>query len=76
MDAGESFVGDGEAAEAMEPRERALNDPAGRPQATAVRCAARGEPRRNAAGLQRVAMRLRVVGPIPLDQCQRSRRSA
>lgn len=68
MDARPALVADGEAAEPVEPREGALDDPAGRAQATPMRGTPLGELRRDAALVEGVAVRLGVVGPVALDQ--------
>lgn len=52
----------------MEPRERALDDPAGAAEATAVRGVAARQLGADPAGLEIVPMRLRVVGAIALHQ--------
>ncbi len=52
----------------MQPGEGAFDHPAGPAEAAAVRRAALGELRRDAAVLELVAMRLRVVAPVALDE--------
>ena len=68
MDAGPALGPDGEAAEPMQRGQRALDHPACPAQATAVRPAALGELRRDAAVLELVAMGLRVVAAVALDE--------
>ena len=67
MDIGATFVADGEAAKAMEPRVRAFDDPAEDAEAAAVRRSAPREDRDDALRAQPVAMRLGVVAAIALD---------
>jgi hypothetical protein len=68
MHAGSTLVADIQPAKAVEPRHRAFDDPACAPQATAVVRPPSGQVRLNAAPLEFIAMRLRVVRPVPLDQ--------
>jgi len=67
MDIGAAFVADGEPSEAVQPREGALDDPATRPEATAVRGATTREDRDDAARPQAVPVRLRVVPAVALQ---------
>lgn len=60
------FVADIQPTESMQPRERAFDDPAGAPEAAAVRPIAAREDRRNAARPQFLAMALGVVPAIAL----------
>ena len=64
MDVGAAFVADGEPAEPVQPGEGALNDPAGRAQATAVRGPSAGEDGPDAAGPQAITTRLGVVAAV------------
>ena len=68
MDVIEAFVAHGEAAIAVEPRQRALDDPAGAPQAAAVADVAAREQRLNPARLEFGPVPLGVVAAIALDQ--------
>ena len=68
MDTGASLVAHGQAAKPMEPREGAFDDPAGPAQAAAVRRSSLRELRRDAPLLELVAMRLRVVPAVALDE--------
>jgi hypothetical protein len=67
MDIVASFVPDGEAAIAMEPRVRAFDDPARDAQAAAMRRPPTREDRDDALGVQTIAMGLGVVAPVPLE---------
>lgn len=79
MDARTAFVADIQAPKAMQPRERAFDDPPRAAETTAMRRATFRELRADAAPVERVAMGLRVVPAIPLHErglAQRSPRSA
>jgi hypothetical protein len=76
MDAGSTFVADVQPAKSVEPRHRAFDDPSCAPHATAVVGAPFGQVAVNAAPLEFVAMRLRVVRPVALDQLRFSNRPA
>ncbi len=67
MDIGAPFVADGEAAEAMEPRDRSFDDPPDDAEAAAMRCAAARDHRDNTLRVQPIAMRLRIVAAIALE---------
>ena len=75
MDVGAAFVADGEPAEPVQPGEGALNDPAGRAQATAVRGPSAGEDGPDAAGPQAVTMRLGVVAAVALERVRGAARA-
>ncbi len=62
------FVAHVEPAKPMEPGQRAFDDPSRAAQPTAVGRAALGELAGDPAAFQRVSMRLRIVGPVALDQ--------
>lgn len=68
MNTRSALVTHGQPAETVEPGDGPLDHPAGAPQATAVWRAAPRELRQDAAAVEGVAMRLRIVGPIALDQ--------
>ena len=70
MNAGPTFVPHIEAAKTMEPGQRAFHDPPRATEPTAMRRAALGELGLDPAALQRVAMRLRVVTPVSLNQAR------
>ena len=63
-----TFVTHGQAAKAMQPGQGALDDPSGLPEAAPVRAATLGKLRRDTARRQLVAMGLRVVAAIALDE--------
>ena len=67
MDIGASFVADREAAEAMEPRDCPFDDPPDDAEAAAMRGAAAREDGDDALREQPIAMRLRVVAAIALE---------
>jgi hypothetical protein len=52
----------------MEPRQRALDDPSRPAEPTAMRGPAFRELRLDAAAAEGVAMRLRIIAPVPLDE--------
>ena len=68
MHTGPTFVAHVEPAKSVKPGQRALHDPARASEAAAVRRPALGELRLDPASMQRVAMRLRIVSPVALDQ--------
>ena len=68
MDTRIAFVADRETAIAMQPGERAFDDPAGRAEPAARRRAPTREDGDDAAGPQPVAMGLRIVAAIPLQR--------
>ena len=68
MKAGAPFIADGQSAEAMQPRERALDHPPRAPEATAVRRAPLGEGCLNAPPVQGVTMGLGIVRAIALHE--------
>ncbi len=67
MDIGATFVSHDEPAKAMEPGQRALHHPAGHAEAAAMRRTPTGEDRHDALGAEPVAVRLRIVPPITLE---------
>jgi hypothetical protein len=67
MDIGAAFVADGEAAEAMQPRDRALDHPAADAEPAAMRRPAPCEDRRDAMGPQAITVRLRVIAAVALQ---------
>jgi hypothetical protein len=67
MDIVASFVPDGEAAIAMEPRVRTFDDPARDTQAAAMGRPPTGEDRDDALGVQTIAMGLGVIAPVALE---------
>ena len=67
MDVGAAFVADGEPPETVQPREGALNDPAGRAETTAVRGPSAGQDGPGPTGPQAVAMRLGIVPAVALE---------
>jgi len=68
VNAGSALVPHGQSAESMEPRDRALDDPARPAQAAAVRAAALGELRGDTSSQELIPMRLRIVAAVALDQ--------
>jgi hypothetical protein len=68
MDARSTLVADIQPAKSVEPRDRAFDDPSRTPHATPVVGTPFGQLGLNAATLEFVAMRLRVVAPVALDQ--------
>jgi hypothetical protein len=68
VNTGPTFVAHVEAAKTMEPSQRAFHDPPRAPEPTAMGRAALGELGVNPAAMQRVAMRLRIVAPVALNQ--------
>ena len=74
MDTRIAFVADGETPIAMQPGERAFDDPAGRAEPAAMRRAPPREEGNDAAGPQTVAMGLRIVAAIPLQRARPARR--
>ena len=62
-----ALVADAEAAELVEPAERALDDPALAAKAAALRCAAFGEVRHDALGAQARPIGRTVVGPVGVE---------
>src|SRR3990172_10255954 len=71
-----SFVANAQSAELMKPCDAALDHPARLAQAAAVRRAALGEFGADAAIMQGIAMRLRIVTTITLHACGLVQRSA
>jgi len=67
MNTGSSFVANIQSAKSVQPRERALDDPARATEAAAVRPVAARQHGGNPALLQLGAMSLRVVAPVALD---------
>ena len=76
MDAGPTFVAHIQPPETVQPRDRALNDPAGATQAAAVHRAALGQLGANAAAVEIVTMGLRVVGAVALHDARLSQGAA
>jgi hypothetical protein len=68
VNTGPTFVAHIEAAKPMEPGQRAFDDPPRAPEPTAMRRAALGELRVDAPAMQRVAMWLRIVASVALNQ--------
>jgi len=68
MDVGATFVADGQPSKAMQPRDRALNDPARHAEAAAVWSPAAREHRGDAARAQTVTVGLRVVAAVALER--------
>ena len=68
MNAGLTFVTHVETAKSVQPGQRALHDPARASQAAAVWRPALGELGIDAAPMQLVAMRLRIVSSVTLDE--------
>ena len=68
MNARATLIAHGQTSKAMQPRQGALDDPARPPQAAPMRSAALRELRGNAARRQLVAMRLRIVAAVALDE--------
>ncbi len=68
MDAGPALVANRQAAEPMQPGEGAFDDPARLAQAAAVGCPSFRQLRRDAPVLELVAVGLRVVTPVALDE--------
>ena len=62
-----TFVAQVEPAKSMEPRQGAFDDPPRAAEATAMWRSALGELGADPAAMQRVAMRLRIVGPVALN---------
>jgi len=65
---GPTLVAHGQATKPVQPGEGALDDPPRAPETTAMVGAALGELGANAPAVERVAMRLRVVAAVALDQ--------
>ena len=63
-----TFVAHVETAKSVKPGQRALNDPARAAQPAPVRRPALGELAVDPASMQRIAMRLRIVAAVTLDQ--------
>ena len=68
MDVGPAFVADGEASEAVQPGDRALDDPSADAEAAAVRCPPARQDRRDAARPEAVAMGLGIVAAVALER--------
>lgn len=75
MDTWTTLIAHGQAAKAMQPRERAFNDPAGPAQAAAVGRAPCGKFGGDSAAVQFLAMPLRVVTAIALNQARFANRA-
>ena len=76
MHARTPFVSQIESTKAMKPGERALDDPARASESAAVRTAAFRQLAGDPAPLKGVAMRLRIVAAIPLDEARLPQRPA
>ena len=76
MDARTTFVSQIESPKAMEPGERTFDDPASAAQPAAVRTAAFRQLTGDAAPLEFVAMRLRIVPTIALHESRLPQRPA
>ena len=68
MDVGAALIADGEAPEAMEPRQGAFHHPATAAKTAAVRCAPTREDRGDAARPQTGAVRLGIVAAVALQR--------
>jgi len=68
MNAGSTLIADRQSPKAVQPRQGALDDPAGATQVAAVRAPALRELRRHAALGELVTVRLGIVAAVPLDQ--------
>ena len=68
MYTGPTFVAHVKTAKSVKPGQRALHDPARAAQAAAVRRPALGELGVDPASMQRIAVRLRIVSSVALDQ--------
>ena len=68
MDAGSSFIPQVEAAKLMEPRQRALDDPARPAEATPMLRPALRQLRLDAATVERVAVGLRIIATVALHE--------
>jgi hypothetical protein len=66
--AGPTFVAHGQPTESMEPGHGAFDDPPRASETTAMVGAALGELGANAPAVEQVAMRLRVIGAVALNQ--------
>ena len=79
MNARATFVPDVEAPKPMQPRQGAFHDPAGAPEAAAMRAPAFRQLARDPAALELITVRLGIVAPIALDEAglaQRAPRAA
>ena len=79
MNARAPFVADVEAPKPMQPGQGAFNDPAGSPEAAAMRPPAFRQLARDPAALELIPVRLGIVAPIALDEAglaQRATRAA
>ena len=63
-----TFIAHVESTKSVQPRQRALDDPARATQAAAVRRPALGELGGDPASMERIAMRLRIVSSVTLDE--------
>jgi hypothetical protein len=68
MDGIPALVAHVEAAKTMEPRQGAFDDASGAAKATTVRSGASGELRANAAGVQVIVVRSRIIRAIALHE--------
>jgi hypothetical protein len=68
MHAGPAFIAQIESTKLVQPGQRSFDDPARAAQPAAVRAAALRQLAGNAASLKGVAMRLRIVPPVPLHE--------
>jgi len=68
VNTGPTFVAHIKAAEPMEPSQRAFHDPPRATEPTAMGCTALGELGVDPAAMQRLAMRLRIVAPVALNE--------
>ena len=68
MDARSTFVPHVEAAKLMEPRQRALDDPARPAEATPMLSPALGQLRLDAAAVEDVAVGLRIIAAVALHE--------
>jgi hypothetical protein len=75
VDAGATFVPHVKAAKLMEPRQRALDDPARPAEATPMRGPALRQLRLDAAAVEGVAVRLRIIAAVALHESRLPQRS-
>ena len=76
MDVVAALVADPQPPVLMQPGDRALNDPARRPQPGAVRALRPGDPRLDVAAAQLAAALARVVGAVAIEPPRSAPRSA
>ena len=76
MDTRATFIPQGEATKLMEPRQRALDNPARAAEATAMRGPAFRQLRLDTAAMEGVAMRLRIIAAVALHEIRLPPRAA